>query len=105
MIVILDYKTLVSSLPNMAASAVMLVITTNMACHQPLHHFVQLVGLFWLNEQVEMVWHQAPCVQSHRKLCPRLLHYVNECPKVTVFMKNLLSAVTAIDKVVAGVVG
>ena len=104
MIVILDNKTLVSSLPDMAAGAVMLVITTNMACHKPLHHFVQLVSLFWLDEQMEMVWYQAPCVHPHGILLPRLVHNIDECAVITVFMKYLLSAVTAIDEMVVGVV-
>ena len=89
----------------MPTGTVMLVITTDMACHQPLHHFVKLAGLFWLYEQVEVVWHQAPCEQPHRKLFTCRLHKINECSVITVFMKNLLPAVTAIDKVVIGVVG
>ena len=43
--------------------------------------------------------------QLHRKLFPCHLHKTNECAVITVIMKNLLSAVTAIDTVVIGVVG
>jgi hypothetical protein len=64
-----------------------------------------LVGLFWLYEKMEMIWHQAPCMQPHRELFPRSLHKINERAIITVFVKNLLSAVTSIDKVIAGVVG
>ena len=37
-------------------------------------------------------------------LFPCLVHNVDECTVITVFMKDLLSAVTAIDEVVTGVV-
>jgi hypothetical protein len=50
MIVVLDDETLVSPLPDMSAGAVMPVIPADMARHQPLHTFVELIGLFRLDE-------------------------------------------------------
>jgi hypothetical protein len=44
-------------------------------------------------------------MQLHCKLFSSCLYKINERAVITVFVKNLLSAVTSIDKVIAGVVG
>ena len=88
----------------MAAGMVMLVITANVACHQPLNPFIQLVGLTWLYEKMKMIGHQAPCVKQDLEFLPCLLQQVDEGLVITIFMKDLLSAVTPIDNVVAGIV-
>lgn len=104
MIVVLDDKALVSPLPDMTAGAVMSVITADMTCHQPLHPFGKLIGMLRLDEQMEMVWHKAPCVNLYRIFFPCLEHKVDKSTVVGVLMKDLLPTVTAIDEVIEAVV-
>lgn len=104
MIIVLNDKTLVSPLPDMPAGPVMLVITANMACHEPLHPFVKALSHFRLNKHMEVVRHETPGQYSDRMLCAGSLHQVNERPIVAFLVKDLLSAVTSVGEVVATIV-
>jgi hypothetical protein len=53
---------------------------------------------------MKMVWHETPCEHFDRIPLSGNLYEVNEHPVVSVLVKDLLSAVTAIDDVVAAVI-
>lgn len=81
----------------MPAGSVMSVITTDMACHQPLHPFVELIRLLGLDEQMKMVRHEAPCMNLYCIFFSCMEQQFNKGTIVTVLVKDLLPAVTTID--------
>jgi hypothetical protein len=88
----------------MAAAFVMAMIAAYMTGHQPLHVFIELICLLRLNEQMKMVRHKAPGVDSYCMFFPCMQHEFNKRAIVPVLMENLLSAVTAIDYMVKAVI-
>lgn len=99
--VLLNDKTLVAPLPNVTATAVMLVIAADMTGHQPLHATTEFLPPFCANQQVEMIGHQTVGKESDRIALRCLVQQVGKCKVIVVLMKNLLPAVAAIEDVVA----
>ena len=66
MFVALYGKTLEASLPNVTATAVVLVIPPHVARQQPLHELTQSFFVTWLRNEVEVIRHQAETKDLHR---------------------------------------
>jgi hypothetical protein len=71
----------------------------------PLHPFIEQSRLFRLNEQVKMIRHQTPGKDLDTISLPRLQQHLYEGMVVPVLVKDLLSAVSAIDQVIEAIVG
>jgi len=100
MFVLLDRKGLEPPLPDMAAAAVMTVITTHMGRQQPLHPTAEIAVVVRPKDQMEMVGHQAITEQPHRQSLGCLDEQLNESGVVRVFMKDFRAGVAAIEDVV-----
>jgi hypothetical protein len=75
-----------------------------MGRHQPLHPTVELGRLPRLNQQMEMIRHQAPGQNLHPKVAPPLEQKFDEYLIVTVLVKYPLPAVASIDQVVTALI-
>jgi hypothetical protein len=67
MIVLLNGKTLEPALPDMSMAPVMLVISSDMARHPPLHEGTHCAVGSWLYNQMKMIWHETDGQHSDRE--------------------------------------
>lgn len=100
MAILLNRKTLESSLPHMTMAPVMLVVPTDMACHPPLHEGTQSRFGIRLHDQMEMIRHQADAEHFDGEFGFCCGEQVEEGPVVTVFVKNGRTTVPPIQNMV-----
>jgi len=100
-LVLLDRKGLEPALPNVAARVVPAVVAPNVRCKQPLHPPTQLTISVRPDHQVEVVRHQTPSQDPHRRACTGLLNKLDEPLVVVIIVKHILPRVASVQNVVA----
>jgi hypothetical protein len=105
MLITLDWKGLESSLPNVAAARVMVVIPSHMARQKPLHPTAEIAVSRRPEDKVEMIGHETIREDPHRHPATGFAHQVHEGGIITVAMKYGSARVSTIENVVADVGG
>ena len=101
MIVFLDRKRLESSLPDVAAAAIVLMVAADMGVLQPVHPSAEVAVVGWLQDKVKMVGHQAEGQNRHRHLDAGMGDGLEEGLVIAVFVEDLASAIASVEDVVA----
>ena len=100
MIVVLDWKCLETSLPDMAAGAAMTVVATHVRSHQSLHPPTGVSVFIRPQQQVKTIGNQAVAGQPHRNSLVSFAHQRDESEKVVWFMVDIATPVPAIENVI-----
>lgn len=79
----------------------MAVMTSDVGGHQPLHPGAETTITTWLNDEMEMIGHQAVANQTHRSFTACQFEQFDEGSVVGGFVKDLSASVAAIEDVIA----
>ena len=88
-------------LPDVPAGFVMLVVTPDMRVLQPVHPAAQLACSGGLNDQMEMVRHQAVAQHRHGHLDTRMRDRLEEGFVVAVFQEDFPTTIATVEDVAA----
>jgi hypothetical protein len=100
MAVLLNRKTLKPALPHMAMTSVMAMVAADVAGHPPLHEGAQGGVGGWLDDQVEMIGHQADAEDFYRVVGFRHGEQVEKRQVVAVFVEYGRAPVAPIEYMV-----
>ena len=100
MVVFLDWKGAVASLPDVAAGVIMLMITADVCGRQPHHIRAQVAVAPRPEREVEMVRHQTVSKETDIDSLARFAEELDEGCEITVFAEDGAATVTAIEDVV-----
>lgn len=91
--VLLYNETLESSLPDMTTRSKVLMVSTDMACHEPLHPLAQVLSFSGRYQQMKMIWDQAISIQLDMILLDRVQKQFLKCTIILRLMEHLLAAI------------
>lgn len=100
MLVLLDRETFEPALPNMTMTSVMLMIAADMSRQEPLHKRAEGFRCFGLDDEVEVVGHQAKTEKGNRMFSLGHGKQVKESAVVSLFMKDGCAAISPIDDMI-----
>ncbi len=100
MLILLDRETFEPALPNMTMTSVMLVIPADMSRQEPLHKRAEGFRCFGLDDEVEVIWHQAETEKHDRVFGLGHGKQVEEGAVVSVFVEDGCAAISPIDDMV-----
>ena len=80
----------------------MLVLASNMRCHQPGHVVAQIAIVMRPQNQVKMVWHQTVTEQAHRRMLAGLHEESDESNLFGVLEQDSLVGVASLEDRVTG---
>lgn len=100
MLILRNWETFESSLPDMTAASIVPMISTNMAGQPPLHKGTQRIGSQGLQHEMKMIRHQVESKDFHRIFCFRNNEQIKKGPVVLVFMKDGGPPIATVDDVV-----
>jgi hypothetical protein len=98
--VLLNDETLESHLPDVSTCSEVFMVSADMARHEPLHPFTQVLCLFRRNQQVKMIWYQAIGMQPDRIPLDRDQQQFLKCTIILRFMKHFLTVIASVYYVI-----
>ena len=104
MSVLLDRKTLESTLPHMPTAPVMLMVAADVAGHPPLHEGTQRRVDGWLNDQMKVIRHETDAKELDGVFGFCNGEQVEKCGVVAVFAEDCRTTIPSIQDMV-GVTG
>jgi len=99
MVVLLNGESLKTPLPNMTATSVVLMIATDVRRQEPLHPLPEIS--VQVRPYHQMIWQNTVAEYPHSNALTRSIEQVNKWFVISVFPKDLLAGIAAIDNVVA----
>jgi hypothetical protein len=100
-LVLLDGKSLESSLPHMSAALIVTVVAPHMRRQQPLHPTTQIAVAKRPQDHVEVVAHHAVGQYPQRQSLARLFHQRQKRREVLVLMEHVTPRIPTVDYVIA----
>ena len=100
MLILLNGERLESSLPHVAAGAIMPRVAPHVGRCQPMHQAAEFAVLAGPKREVEMIGHQTIRQDSHRCAGVGFGNQLDECVVVVGFVKHLGASIAAIEDMV-----
>ena len=105
MVILLNNETLKPPLPDVPVGAIKLMVSSHMACHQPLHPSAKVPCPDRPHDHVEMVGHEAVGKNFDREKPPAQSQQISESLVILTIVEYVLLPVATVEDVVDESIG